>query len=202
MGLAGPINRALRRVPVWLLYLLGMMPVVWFLWLGLTGGLGVEPISELERRLGLAGLQFLVAGLAITPLQRLTGVSLLRFRRALGVVAFGYILLHVAVWLLLDVQSWRLIAADIVKRPYITVGLAAFVLLVPLALTSTDAMRRRLGPVRWKRLHRLVYLAVPLGAVHFVLLVKGWQIEPLIYFAMILALLAMRIRIRLSRVAA
>lgn len=202
MALAALANRALRHIPVWPVYVLGLAPAVWFVWLGVTGGLGVEPISELERRLGLTGLQALIAGLAITPLRRLTGVNLLRFRRALGLVAFGYIVLHLSVWLALDVQSWRLIAADIVKRPYITVGMAAFVLLVPLALTSTDRARRRLGPVRWRRLHRLVYLAVPLGAIHFVMLVKGWQVEPLLYLAAILALLALRIRVGLLRVTA
>ncbi|MBN2905285.1 MAG: protein-methionine-sulfoxide reductase heme-binding subunit MsrQ [Rhodobacteraceae bacterium] len=202
MGLAGRINGALRHVPVWPVYLLGMAPAAWFFWLGLTGGLGVEPIKALEHRLGLTGLQFLLAGLAITPLRRLSGVNLIRYRRALGLVAFFHIALHLGVWLGLDLQSWQLIRADIIKRPYITIGMAAFVLLLPLAVTSNGWAVRRLGPVRWRRLHRLVYLAVPLGAVHFVMLVKGWQIEPVLYLAAILVLLALRLPlIRVRRTA-
>ena len=202
MELAGRINGALRRVPAWPVYVLGMAPAVWYFWLGLTGGLGPEPIKELEHRLGLAGLQFLIAGLAVTPLRRLTGVSLIRYRRAIGLVAFFYIALHLAVWLGLDLGSWKLIWADILKRPYITVGMAGFLLLVPLALTSSNAAVRRLGPVRWRRLHRLVYVAVPLGAIHFAMLVKGVPVEPLAYLAAILALLALRIRGSRQRLAA
>lgn len=201
MGLAGPINAALRAVPVWPVYVLGLAPAPWFFWLGATGGLGVEPIAALEHRLGLTGLQFLVAGLAVTPLRRLTGINLIRYRRALGLVGFFHIALHLLVWLLLDLQSWKLVWADIFKRPYITIGMVAFALLIPLAATSTDRAIRRLGPVRWRRLHRLAYVAVPLGAVHFTMLVKGWQIEPLIYLGVILGLLALRIRLPRARVA-
>ncbi|TCO69655.1 protein-methionine-sulfoxide reductase heme-binding subunit MsrQ [Rhodovulum euryhalinum] len=201
MGVAGPINAALRRVPVWPVYVIGMAPAPWFFWLAATGGLGVEPIAALEQRLGLTGLQFLTAGLAVTPLRRLTGISLIRYRRALGLVGFFHIALHLCVWLALDLQSWPLVWADILKRPYITIGMVAFLLLVPLALTSTDRALRRLGPVRWRRLHRLVYLAVPLGAIHFAMLVKGWQPEPLVYLGAILALLALRIRLQRARVA-
>lgn len=200
MALSVPANSAVRHVPVWAVYVLGMAPAAWFFWLGLTGGLGVEPISELEHRLGLTGLQLLIAGLAVTPLRRLTGVNLMRFRRALGLLAFFYIALHLMVWLALDLQSWRLIAADIVKRPYITVGMVAFALLLPLALTSTNRAMRRMGPVRWRGLHRLVYLAAPLGALHFVMLVKGWQLEPILYLAAILGLLALRGRVQRPRV--
>lgn len=202
MGLAGTINGALRPVPAWPVYVLGMLPAPWFLFLGLTGGLGVEPIAALEHRLGLIALQFLVAGLAVTPLRRLTGVNLIRYRRALGLVAFFHLSLHLSVWLFLDLQSWQLIWADIVKRPYITVGMAGFLLLIPLALTSNGLSIRKLGPVRWRRLHRLAYPAVLLGAIHHVMLVKGWQTEPLIYLAAILALLSLRIRLPRGRVAA
>ncbi|MGC9419769.1 MAG: protein-methionine-sulfoxide reductase heme-binding subunit MsrQ [Rhodovulum sp.] len=191
-----PINRALRRVPTWPLYLVGMAPAVWFFWLGATGGLGVEPITALEHRLGLTGLQLLIASLAVTPLRRFTGIELIRFRRAIGLVGFFYIVLHLGVWLVLDLQSWQRVWADILKRPYITIGMAGFVLLLPLALTSSNRAVRKLGPIRWRRLHRLAYLAIPLGAIHFAMLVKGWQIEPLVYLAAILGLLALRIRLR------
>ncbi|ARE41321.1 Membrane protein YedZ [Rhodovulum sp. P5] len=186
------INGALRHIPAWPVYLAGAVPAVWFVWLGFTGGLGVEPIEALEHRLGLTGLQFLIVGLAVTPIRRFIGVNLIRYRRALGLIAFFYIVLHLCVWLFLDLRNWGLIWADILKRPYIAIGMAGFLLLVPLAVTSNAWSIRRLGPVRWRRLHRLVYLAVPLGAVHFVMLVKGWQIEPLIYLGAIAALLVAR----------
>ncbi len=94
------------------------------------------------------------------------------------------------VWLFLDVQIWSQIWADIVKRPYITIGMAGFVLLIPLAVTSNNLSMRKMGPVRWRKLHKLTYPAVLLGGVHFMMLVKGWQVEPMIYLAVILGLLA------------
>ena len=191
---AGPINGAVRRVPVWVLWIGGLVPALWFFYLGLTGGLGAEPIKALEHELGLVALQLVVAGLAITPLRRHLGINLLRFRRAVGLLAFTYVGLHLAVWLFLDVQDAARIGADIVKRPYVTLGFAAFVLMIPLAVTSIDLALRRLGP-RWRRLHRLVYPAAVLGAVHFVWLAKGFQIEPLLYLATILVLLALRVRL-------
>ncbi|WP_414896601.1 protein-methionine-sulfoxide reductase heme-binding subunit MsrQ [Rhodovulum sp. YEN HP10] len=194
------VNVALARFPTWPAYVAGTLPALWTIWLGATGGLGVEPINALENRLGLLALQFLIAGLAVTPLRRWTGLNLIRFRRALGLVAMGYLALHLAVWLVLDLRDWGLIRADIVKRPYITVGMLAFLLLLPLAVTSSNRAIRWLGPQRWRRLHRLVYLAVPLGGLHFVMQSKGWQIEPLVYLATILGLLALRFRSSRARV--
>ncbi|MCE0507381.1 protein-methionine-sulfoxide reductase heme-binding subunit MsrQ [Roseivivax sp. GX 12232] len=185
----------LRRLPVWVVYLLGALPAPYLFYLGLTGGLGVEPIEALEHEYGLIALQCLIAGLAITPLRRHLGVNLLKFRRALGLLAFLYLVLHLAVWAVLDVQMLSAVWADILKRPYITVGMAGFLLLLPLALTSNNLSVRRLGP-RWRRLHRLVYPAVLLGALHFVMLRKGLQIEPLLYFAAVAGLLALRIPVR------
>lgn len=191
--LAQTINGALRRVPTWPVYLIGALPPFWYLYLGFTGGLGVEPITELEHRLGLLGLQMLIAVLAVTPLRRFTGISLIKFRRALGLLAFYYIACHLLVWLVLDVQILSQIWADIVKRPYITIGMAGFVLLLPLAVTSNNLSIRRMGPMAWKRLHQLSYLAAILGSVHYVMLVKGWQIEPLLYLGAILLLLLARL---------
>lgn len=189
------VNGALRRLPVWPLYVTGAVPPIWWLWLGLTGGLGVEPIEALEHRLGELALQTVVAGLCVTPLRRHAGINLIRFRRALGILAFVYVLLHLLVWLVLDVQIPAQIWADIVKRPYITVGMVAFLLLLPLVATSNDASVRRLGP-RWRRLHRLVYPAAMLGALHYVMLAKGFRIEPLLYLAAIMALLVLRMPVK------
>ncbi len=192
MDLTTAINGAARRTPTWPLYILCALPPVWFVYQGFTGGLGVEPIRALEHKLGELALQFLLAGLTITPLRRHLGVNLLKFRRMLGLAAFFYVVLHLLVWLVLDVQIPAQIWADIVKRPYITVGMAGFLLLIPLAVTSNQWSIRRMG-VKWRQLHLLVYPAVFLGALHFVMLVKGFQIEPLLYLGAVLMLLGLRV---------
>ena len=187
------INSFARQVPTWVVYLLLGAPSVWLFYQGLTGGLGIEPIRALEHELGEIALQFLIAGLCITPLRRLFGVNLIRFRRTFGLLTFYYVCLHLLVWLVLDVQIPAQIWADIVKRPYVTIGFAAFLLLVPLAATSNNWSVRKLGP-KWRQLHKLTYVAAILAAVHFIWLVKGFQIEPLVYLAVILGLLVLRLR--------
>lgn len=196
------INLAMKSVPAWPLYIVGALPPVWFLYLGLTGGLGVEPIKALEHRLGELALQVFIATLAITPVRDWTGVNLVKYRRALGLITFYYVLCHLLVWLVLDVQILSQIWADIVKRPYITIGMLSFVLMIPLAATSNNLSIRKLGPKRWKRLHRLTYAAGILGAVHFVMLAKGFQIEPLVYLCIVLSLVAARVRLPLKRAVA
>lgn len=185
----------MRRVPTWVVYLLGLAYVVWLFWLGATGGLGVEPINALERELGQTGLKLLVIGLAITPLRRFTGINLIRFRRAVGVTTFAYIVVHLSVWLVLDLQSFARIWSDILKRPYITIGMVAFTLMIPLAVTSNNLSVRKLG-MAWRKLHKLIYIIVVLGGIHFVMVRKGIQLEPLFYLGAILVLLAMRIKWR------
>lgn len=192
MTLIDRVNGALRRVPPGLLYIVAPLPALWWLYLGLTGGLGVEPIEALEHKLGEFALQLLILGLAVTPMRQHLRINLMKHRRAIGVIAFSYVLLHLLTWLLLDMSAlWSQIAADLVKRPYITIGMAAFLLLLPLAATSNNLSVRKLGP-RWRKLHRLVYPAVLLGGLHYVWLAKGLQLEPLLYMAAILALLVMR----------
>ena len=188
------LNTGLRRVPPWTLYIVGAIPPVWLFWLGATGGLGVEPIKELEHRLGELALQLMILALAVRPLKERIGLNLMPFRRAFGVLTFFYVFAHMLVWLVLDVGILSEIWADIVKRPYITVGMAALVLMTPLAVTSNNLSLRRLGPIRWRRLHKLTYPAALLGALHYVMLAKGFQIEPLVYLALVLLLLAARIR--------
>ena len=138
-------------------------------------------------------LQLLIAALAVTPLRELAGLNLMRFRRMIGLMAFYYVVMHVGVWLVFDRQfDWPRIVADLYKRPYIVVGAAAALLLLPLALTSTDAAIRRLGPMAWRRLHRLAYPAAALAALHFVWLVKAWPPEPFVYAAIVAGLLGWR----------
>lgn len=187
------LNAALRRVPAWVLYILAPMPVLVIFYLGLTGALGIDPAKRIEHELGLWSLWLLIAGLAVTPLRRWVGLNLLKFRRAIGVITFFYLLAHLLTWLVLDVQ-FQNVWADIVKRWYITVGMAAFVLMLPLALTSNNWSLRWLGPGTWRKLHTLVYLVAILGALHFLLLVKGFQWEPILYAAVIAVLLLSRMR--------
>lgn len=185
-------NQTLRKIPPWVLYFLGVCYPVWLLYLGVTGGLGPDPVKALEHAMGERALQLVIVGLAVTPLRRFTGLNLLKFRRAIGVVTFSYVALHLIVWLVLDVQILSQILTDIAKRPYITIGMAAFVLMMPLAVTSNNFSVRHLGR-RWRRLHLLTYPAALLGGGHYVMLAKGFQIEPLIYLALILALLSSRL---------
>jgi methionine sulfoxide reductase heme-binding subunit len=194
MPLVEALNRALRRLPTWPIYLLAAVPAAALLLRAMQDRLGADPVKALEHELGLPALQFLLATLAVTPLREATGVNLLRFRRMLGLSAFFYASLHFAVWLGLDRQlDWPAIAADLVKRPFILVGFSAFLLLVPLAATSFDGAIRRLGGRTWRRLHRLAYPAVALAAAHFVWLVKAWPLEPLVYASLVLLLLGWRV---------
>ena len=173
---------------------LAMVPAARIGVLGLQGELGANPIAEAMNRLGFWTLTLLLATLAPTPIQIVTGWKWpLRLRRMLGLEAFLYVCLHFSVYLGVDqFFDWSAIGKDIVKRQFITVGFAAFVLLIPLAITSTDGMVRRLGFVRWKRLHRLIYVAAVLGVVHFVWRVKSDLRQPLIFAGALAALLAIR----------
>ncbi|TQS70492.1 protein-methionine-sulfoxide reductase heme-binding subunit MsrQ [Rhodobacteraceae bacterium] len=167
-----PVNRATRHVPTWIVYLAGLIPLVWIVWLVLSGGIGVDPVKGIEHRLGKDALWFLVGGLAITPLRRLTGINLIRYRRAIGLLGFFYVALHLLAWVVLDMALlWGQLLPDLYRRPYLLFGIAAFVLLVPLALTSNKASIRKLGR-NWRRLHMLVYPAVILGVVHYL-----WQMK-------------------------
>lgn len=194
---ADPVRRAL--------YIAGMAPAAWYFYRGVTDQLGIDPQNALERALGLWALRFLVASLAITPLRQLGGPNLIRYRRALGLLAFYYAAMHLGVYMWLDKGfNVTAIVADILRRPYITVGMLAFVVLVPLAVTSNTAMIRKLG-AHWRTLHRFAYLAAAAAALHFIMLTKVWEKEPLIYAALVVMLLLVRVifasRARLRSVA-
>ena len=160
-----------------------------------SGELGANPVEALLHHFGEWSLRLMLATLAITPLRRLTGWSqAVRLRRMLGLFAFFYAALHLATYVVLD-RSLLVeeVLEDLTERPYIMVGFAAFVLLVPLAATSTNAMVRRLGGRRWRLLHRLAYFAAAAGVVHFWWLVKADVREPLIHAAILALLLALRL---------
>ena len=189
------VNGLARRVPTWPLYILYMLPVPWLLWQAQTGGLGREPIQALEHELGEIALQLMIFGLAITPMRRHLGLNLLKFRRMFGLLAFIYVALHLLVWLVLDVGILSQIWNDILKRPYITIGMLGFALMIPLAVTSNNWSVRRLGPA-WRRLHKLTYAAVLLGGLHYIMVQKVWEAEPLMYMAAILLLLGIRLPLK------
>jgi sulfoxide reductase heme-binding subunit YedZ len=172
-----------------------MVPVAALAWRAATGRLGANPIEEALNAFGLLALVLLVSSLVCTPLRRITGWTWpARVRRTLGLLAFAFAVLHVLVYAGLD-QGFRLsaIGEDVLERRFIFVGFAAFLLMAPLALTSTSASVRRLGYARWERLHRLVYVAAVLAVVHFVWRVKADLGEPLVYAAILSALLLFRV---------
>lgn len=175
-------------------FLVCLLPLARLVYLGVIGGLGANPIEFVTRSTGTWALAGLMVTLSVTPLRRLTGLAgLIRYRRMLGLFAFFYACLHFVAYVWLD-QFFdpAAIARDIVKRPFVTVGFAAFILLVPLAATSSHAMMRRLGR-RWQQLHRLIYLIALLGVVHYLWLVKKDLTEPLIYGGVLALLLALRL---------
>lgn len=188
------LNTLARRLPTGVVWAAAFLPFVWLVWAAATNQLGADPVKAIELQLGLWGLQFLIASLCITPLRK-AGLNLLRFRRALGVMAFFYIAMHFLAWVVLDMGlRWDEILRDLYKRPYVILGMVGLLAMIPLAVTSTNAAIRRLGAARWRRLHRLAYVAAVAGALHFVILVKGWPTEPLLYAAAVAAVLLLRLR--------
>jgi sulfoxide reductase heme-binding subunit YedZ len=176
----------------------GLVPLALIVAAGFTGGLGAEPIEEVTHRTGFATLLLLMCTLAISPVRRWTGWNwLASARRTLGLCAFLYVCLHLVIYLVDQGFSLGFIVDDVVKHPYVMAGFAAFLLLVPLALTSTKASIRRLGK-RWQKLHRLVYLATGLGVLHFLWLVKKDLRDPLIFAAVFAALMLARLAPRLA----
>ena len=174
------------KAAVWIA---ALAPLAWLGWRAWTGNLTANPINFLTDQLGLWALRLLLASLALTPLRIVFGwgwPALLR--RLLGLFAFTFAVLHFSVWILVDhFFNWAQMAEDIVKRPYITVGMLALLTLIPLAATSTAGMIKRLGAKNWRRLHRLVYVAGVLGVVHYLWLAKVGVKTPWIY-AFVLAL--------------
>lgn len=204
MSALGGIERQPRGFGV-LLVLAAAVPALWFAWAIYsdfargTRFLGSDPIKAAEHAYGTWTLRFLLLTLAITPLRRLTGWNwLAKHRRTLGLYAFAYGVLHLTVWAILDMQviiddlvGWDIIREDIFERPFITIGMLALLLMLPLAITSTKGWIRRLGK-RWTKLHQLVYVVAVLGVVHFFMAVKLDPREPGIYLLVLLALLGWR----------
>jgi methionine sulfoxide reductase heme-binding subunit len=203
-------NSLLQTAKV-LVFAASLGPLTWLVWAALTGNLSANPLSDLTNETGVWTLRFLCITLAITPLRRITGWnSLIRFRRMLGLFAFFYGALHFLTYVIVDrfagldfpdgFVAWstlknltKSVGEDIYKRPFITVGFTAFTLMVPLALTSTAAMIRRLGGKRWNRLHRLIYVSATAGVVHYWWLVKADIRPPAAYGLIVATLLVFRV---------
>ncbi len=181
-----------------------LLPLAWLIFAAFAGGLGANPIEAINRFLGDWALRFLLIALAVSPVAGVTGwKTVMQFRRMLGLFAFFYVTIHVLAYVGLDhFFAWGAIWDDIVKRTFITVGMLSFLLLLPLAVTSTKGWIKRLGAVRWQRLHRLVYPAAILATLHFAMMVKADLREPLIYATILAALLGWRVWARARRVTA
>jgi sulfoxide reductase heme-binding subunit YedZ len=192
-----PSTFVVRRVFKPALFVLCLLPLASLVWraVGIAGtDLGANPIEMIQDTLGQWGLRLLLITLAVTPLRDWFNAAwLVQLRRMLGVFAFCYVLMHFLTWLILDQDLyWAGILPDIARRPFITIGFLALLLLIPLAVTSTNGMMRRLGR-RWKTLHRLIYLIVLLGIWHYYWQVKADVREPLLYLAIALVLLGWRV---------
>ncbi len=182
----------MKRYAKPVLFVVCLLPLAWLTYKAIFIGLGANPIEKITRFTGDWTLRLLLITLAITPVRILFNVQWVKYRRMLGLFAFFYAFVHFMIWLGVD-QFFDLhdIAKDIMKRPYITVGFSALVLLIPLAVTSTNAMIKRLGK-NWKRLHQAVYAIGVLGVLHYLWLVKADNREPLIYAAILIGLFAVR----------
>ncbi|MFN3719071.1 MAG: protein-methionine-sulfoxide reductase heme-binding subunit MsrQ [Rhizobium rhizophilum] len=182
-----------KPASVWALYAVGLLPGLYAFYLGIFGGLGADPVRAFEHLLGLWALKFLCLGLVVTPLRDLFGINLIAYRRALGLLAFYYVLAHFTVYLTLDrgliLSS---IAGDILKRPYIMLGMAGLLMLIPLALTSNQWSIRRLGQ-RWNKLHKLVYPVLLVAILHYALSLKVIDPEAAFYIVVTILLLGYRL---------
>lgn len=190
-----PPLRALERSLKPVVFVAALLPLVILVADGIYDALGANPIETISHRTGDWTLRLLLITLAVTPIRKLTGWQAVgRVRRMLGLFAFFYAVLHFLTYTWLDqALVWQDIVADVIKRPYITIGFASFLLLVPLAATSTQGMIRRLGGRRWRRLHRLAYVATIGGVLHYLWLVKADLREPLFYAAILSLLLILRL---------
>lgn len=188
-------DRTLRVVIKPVVFSICLVPLALLVWRGLNDGLGANPIEASNRFLGDWALRFILIALAVTPIRIMTRWNpIMRFRRMMGLFAFAYVVLHLTSYVALDqFFDWPAIWKDIIKRWYITVGMTAFVLLIPLAVTSTKGWIKRIGGKTWQNLHKLVYPAAILGVFHFYMMIKADFTEPIIYGVILAILFGIRI---------
>lgn len=196
------LPRTARKTPIkipnnawlrWGIYAVGLAPAAWAFWLAATNQLGANPVKAFEHVLGLWALRFLILTLLVTPLRDLFRLNFLPYRRALGLLAFYYVAMHFATYVILDRGlNWPEIVKDVTQRWFIIIGFAAFILMIPLALTSNQWSIRKLKN-KWQSMHRLIYLIALAGGLHFLMSVKSWPTEPLVYGLIIIALVMWRL---------
>lgn len=194
MAIVQTLNSVTRKVPTWAVYIVLVLPAAFYTYWLFTNQLGSDPIRAYEHQIGEWGLQLIILGLLISPLRDWFKINLIKYRRSIGLMAFLYVVLHLVAYTVFD-QSliWSEIWKDIVKRPYITFGMLAAILMLPLAITSNNLSIRKMGPQKWNKLHKLVYIAGIGAVMHFLLLTKTWEVEPAIYALILFVLLTHRV---------
>ena len=186
------VRASVRRLRSWHIYVSLLVPLLFLTYDLLSGRLGVDPMRAIEKSLGVTAIYILILTLCITPFSVLTGINFIRFRRAFGLMSFFYIILHFSTWLLLDMQlRWVEIAESLTKKPFIVFGMMGFLLLIPLAATSNNYSMKRLGKY-WQKLHKLIYVAIILGGIHYLMMEKTLQNDAIITFIIIIALISLR----------
>ncbi len=186
------VRASVRRLRSWHIYVSLLVPLLFRTYDLLSGRLGVDPMRAIEKSLGVTAIYILILTLCITPFSVLTGINFIRFRRAFGLMSFFYIILHFSTWLLLDMQlRWVEIAESLTRKPFIVFGMMGFLLLIPLAATSNNYSMKRLGKY-WQKLHKLIYVAIILGGIHYLMMEKTLQNDAIITFIIIIALISLR----------
>ncbi|MGY5811870.1 protein-methionine-sulfoxide reductase heme-binding subunit MsrQ [Rhizobium sp. LEGMi198b] len=192
MALSLALPKRWQPASVWALYAVGLIPAAWEFYLGATDQLGADAVKTFELFLGLWAIRFLLLTLAVTPARDLFGRNYLRYRRALGLLCFYYVLMHLAVYMVLDqALDVQAVINDVLKRPFIMFGMAGLVMLLALAVTSNNFSIKRLGK-KWIWLHRLVYIIAACGALHFALSTKVLSLEQYIYIGLLMAMILYR----------
>ena len=186
------VRASVRRLRSWHIYVSLLVPLLFLTYDLLSGRLGVDPMRAIEKSLGVTAIYILILTLCITPFSVLTGINFIRFRRAFGLMSFFYIILHFSTWLLLDMQlRWVEIVESLTRKPFIVFGMMGFLLLIPLAATSNNYSMKRLGKY-WQKLHKLIYVAIILGGIHYLMMEKTLQNDAIITFIIIVALISLR----------
>ena len=186
------VKASVRRLRSWHIYVSLLVPLLFLTYDLLSGRLGVDPMRAIEKSLGVTAIYILILTLCITPFSTLTGINFIRFRRAFGLMSFFYIILHFSTWLFLDMQlRWVEIVESLTRKPFIVFGMMGFLLLIPLAATSNNYSMKRLGKY-WQKLHKLIYVAIILGGIHYLMMEKTLQNDAIITFIIIIALISLR----------
>lgn len=186
------VRASVRRLRTWHIYVSLLVPLLFLVYDLLGSRLGVDPMRSIEKSLGITAIYILILTLCITPFSTLTGINFIRFRRAFGLMSFFYIILHFSTWLFLDMQlRWVEIVESLTRKPFIVFGMMGFLLLIPLAATSNNYSMKRLGKY-WPKLHKLIYAAIILGGVHYLMMEKTLQNDAIITFIIIIVLISLR----------